>query len=100
MPFIIAIMNENGNEKVAVHELKANLSRYLRLAQSRPIEIMSHRKVVAKLVGVPAISVDPGLEPLLATGLAQWNGGKPVGSHVRLTAATETLSDQLLRDRD
>jgi hypothetical protein len=53
---------------------------------------------VARLVGV-AGAEHAGVARLLATGLAQWAGGKPRGAAVRLTSGGRLVSDLLLEDR-
>ena len=85
--------------RVSVRDLKAHLSQYLAQAGTgEPIEITSHRRVVARLVGV-AGAEHAGVARLLATGLAQWAGGKPRGAAVRLTSGGRLVSDLLLEDR-
>jgi len=63
--------------KVAMSEFKAGLSRYVARARAgEVIELTSHAKPVARLVGI-ATEQPPGIQRLLATGAAQWAGGKP-----------------------
>jgi len=44
------------------------------------IELTSHRKIVARIVGVPQHG-SAGLDRLVATGAASWSGGKPKGAN-------------------
>ncbi|MCP4699890.1 MAG: type II toxin-antitoxin system prevent-host-death family antitoxin, partial [Gammaproteobacteria bacterium] len=72
--------------QVSINELKADLSLYLSRAQAgQNFEITSHRKVVARVIGVPA-TPDNGLSRLLASGAATWAGGKPGGAGLCLAA--------------
>lgn len=85
---------------VPVRELKANLSKYLKLAQSSPqgIEITSHGRAIARVVGLPAVA-DDSLRRLIASGAAQWSGQRPVWKPVALSAGGRSLSDMVLDDR-
>lgn len=86
--------------QVAVRDLKAGLSRYLTQAQSgQVIEVTSHSKPVARLVGIPSTRAQ-GIAQLLATGAAQWRGGKPLlKKPVELSPADKPLSSLVLEDR-
>ena len=85
--------------KVSMQEFKSHLARYVGQAQSgQLIELTSHRKVVARIVGVPpADSV--GVSRLLATGTATWQGGKPVGAAFGLQKQGKLVSALVLEDR-
>ena len=86
--------------QVSMQEFKSHLAQYVGQAQSgQVIELTSHRKVVARLVGVP-ISDNEGIARLLATGRASWQGGKPVGAQLRLSAQGKSVSDMVLEDRE
>lgn len=68
--------------EVAIRDLKAKLSQVLALAQQGTvIEVTSHRRPVARIVGIPA-QPDEGLRGLMAVGGLTWGGGRP-----RLTPA-------------
>lgn len=85
--------------QVSIRELKAHLSKYINQAQAgQGFEITSHRKVVARVVGVPA-TPDRGVGRLLASGAATWNGGKPVGANLRLSAKGTPVSQMVMEDR-
>lgn len=85
---------------VSIRELKAHLSRYLAQAQKgQPLDITSHRKVVARIVGVPATE-SAGVERLIASGLAQWMGGKPVGAAILLSPIGRSMSEMVLDGRE
>ena len=90
------------HNRVAIHELKAGLSRYLaRVKAGEVIEITSHNKPIARLVGMP-ISAPPGIAQLLASGAASWSGGKPTPVPVQLPAArsgVKSLSEMVIEDR-
>jgi len=86
--------------RIAMHELKSGLSRYVALARAgEVIEITSHDKPVARLVGVPAAG-PAGVSRLLARGAATWSGGKPaLHAPVVLSAGGKSVSESLLEDR-
>jgi antitoxin (DNA-binding transcriptional repressor) of toxin-antitoxin stability system len=82
-----------------MREFKAHLSRYVGQAQSGElIELTSHRKVVARIVGVPAMG-GTGVLRLLAAGVATWRGGKPAGATLRLQERGKPVSAMVLEDR-
>ena len=85
--------------RVSIRELKAHLSRYLSQAQAgQSFEITSHRKVVARITGVPA-TPNNGLARLLASGTATWAGGKPAGAALRVSAKGTPVSRMVMEDR-
>ena len=62
---------------VAVRELKSSLSRLLLRAQKgEVIEVTSHNKPIARIIGIPPGAGD-GLRRLIASGTLCWGGGKP-----------------------
>ena len=83
-----------------MHELKSGLSRYVAKARAgEVIEITSHDRPVARLVGV-ATGGPAGVSRLLASGAATWGGGKPaLHAPVVLSAGGQTVSESLLQDR-
>ena len=85
--------------QVSIRELKAHLSRYLAQArQGTALEITSHRRVVARVTGVPE-SGTTALGELIAQGAAQWAGGKPQGAHVVLSNGGIPVSRIVMEDR-
>ena len=86
--------------RVAMHKLKAGLSRYVAQARAgEVVEITSHDKPVARLVGVPA-AMPPGLASLLARGAATWAGRKPtLLAPITLPAHSRSLSEFVIEDR-
>jgi prevent-host-death family protein len=85
--------------QVSIHEFKSHLSSYVSQAQSgQLIELTSHRKVVARLVGVPSTD-SVGVSCLLAAGLATWQGGKPAGAALKLREHGKLVSALVLEDR-
>ena len=85
--------------QVSMQEFKAHLSRYVGQARSgQLIELTSHRKVVARIVGVPPTD-SAGVLCLLAAGVATWQGGKPVGAALRLQERGKLVSALVLEDR-
>lgn len=85
--------------QVSMHEFKAHLAQYISQAQSGElIELTSHRKVVARLVGV-ARSGESGVSRLLAAGAASWQGGKPAGAALSLREHGKSVSAMVIEDR-
>ncbi len=86
--------------QVPIHEFKSHLSKYVGKAQSgETIELTSHRKVVARMTGVPKIEQE-GLAKLLASGAATWQGGgKPVGANLHLRSRGVSVSALVMEDR-
>lgn len=86
--------------KVALHEIKASLTRCIARARAgEVIEITFHEQPVARIVGIAAGEAS-GIARLLASGAAQWRGGKPaLGPAVRLVCGGQSLSEVLIRDR-
>lgn len=85
--------------RVSMQEFKSHLSQYVGQAQSGElIELTSHRKVVARIVGVPPAD-SAGVERLLAAGAASWQGGKPAGAAFELQAVGRPVSVLVLEDR-
>ncbi len=85
--------------EVPMRDFKSHLSQYVLQAQAgQAIELTSHRKVVARLVGVPATE-SAGLARLLAAGVATWQGGKPEGAALSLQAGGKLPSALVLEDR-
>ncbi len=89
--------------ELAVHELKAGLSRYLQQARDGGhLVITSHGQPVARISGVPAQATG-GLDALIASGAAQWSGRKPeLLPPLALppaAAAPASVSELVLEDR-
>lgn len=86
--------------QVAIHALKAGLSRYVALARAGTVvEVTSHHQPVARLVGIPATD-SPGLQRLLSRGAIQWPGGKPnFTPALTLPGGAAPLSDMVIEDR-
>ncbi len=85
--------------QVSIRDLRSHLSKYMNQAQSgQTFEITSHRKVVARITGVPAAS-EKGISRLLACGAASWAGGKPAGANLRLAAKGSPVSRMVMEDR-
>ena len=86
--------------QIAMNELKAGLSSYVARARSgEVIVITSHDKPVARLIGAPA-DVPQGLAGLVASGDAQWAGGKPADFQpLALPGHARSMADRVLEDR-
>jgi antitoxin (DNA-binding transcriptional repressor) of toxin-antitoxin stability system len=85
--------------QVSIYEFKSHLSQYVAQAQSgQLIELTSHRKVVARITGVP-LTDNAGVSRLLSAGVASWQGGKPVGANFQLAASGKPISTLVMEDR-
>ena len=85
--------------QVSMREFKSHLSQYVEQAQAgESIELTSHRKVVARIVGVPPTG-SVGVTRLLAAGVASWKDGKPAGAMLKLQAGGKLMSAMVLEDR-
>lgn len=85
--------------KVSMQEFKSHLAKYVRESQTgKMLELTSHRKVVARLTGVPQTK-SAGVARLLAAGVASWQGGKPRGAAIALRAEGKPVSAMILEDR-
>ncbi|MQM32357.1 MAG: prevent-host-death protein [Candidatus Accumulibacter phosphatis] len=85
---------------IAIRELKASLSRVLQRAQAGEIiEVTSHSKPIARIVGIPA-HANQGLRGLIASGGLSWTGNKPqLQPPVELVASGTAVSRIVLADR-
>lgn len=85
--------------QVSMREFKSHLSQYVEQAQAgQSIELTSHRKVVARIVGVPPTDCT-GVARLLAAGVASWKEGKPAGATFKLLKGGKLMSTMVLEDR-
>jgi len=85
--------------QVSMREFKSHLAQYVGQAQSGLlIELTSHRKVVARLVGVPQAE-SAGVARLLAMRIATWQGGKPIGAAFALRGQGKLVSAMVMDDR-
>ena len=85
-------------QQVPIREFKARLSHFLAQAGKHgAIEVTSHRKVVARIIGIPVAS--EGVARLIAKGAIAWQGGKPAGAAIRLAKRGKSVSMMLLEDR-
>jgi antitoxin (DNA-binding transcriptional repressor) of toxin-antitoxin stability system len=96
---LAVFFKKRSQMQVSMREFKTHLSQYVVQAQSgNPIELTSYRKVVARLVGVlPTASA--GTANLVATGAANWQGGKPAGAALVLQAGGKPMSAMVMEDR-
>lgn len=85
--------------QISIRELKDHLSSFLERAQSgEEILVTSHKRPVARITGIPRVA-DDAVQKLLTSGFATWNGGKPEGAAIRLSAGGKTLSEMIIEDR-
>ena len=84
---------------ITVRDFKSQMSKYLRRAQAgEHLTITSHRKPVARVLGIPAAGED-GPSRLVASGAASWSGGKPSGANLSLADDGTPISQMVLEDR-
>ena len=84
---------------VSIQEFKSHLSSYVRKARSgQLIELTSHRRVVARIIGVSS-GESEGTARLVEQGVASWQGGKPFGADIRLSECGKAVSTLVLEDR-
>jgi prevent-host-death family protein len=85
---------------IAIRELKASLSRVLLRAQAGEIiEVTSHNKPIARIVGIPR-HAEAGLRGLIANGVLCWSGGKPrPRTLLEMTRRGTLVSQMVLEDR-
>jgi prevent-host-death family protein len=86
--------------RIPMRELKSGLSRYMAQARAGAvIEVTSHDKPVARIIGIPAADA-PGLTRLLSRGAAQWAGGKPeLQEALKLAVGGKPMSELVREDR-
>lgn len=85
--------------EVSVREFKSHLSSYLaRVRDGEELVVTSHKHPVARVIGLTA-SPHPGLAAMLASGQAEWHGGKPAGARIKLVPQGKSLSDMVIEDR-
>ena len=86
---------------IAIRELKAKLSQVLARAQAgEVIEVTSHKRPIARIVGIPA-QAGVGLRGLIGDGALSWNGGKPRFARPKQLGSRATpVSRIVLEDRD
>jgi prevent-host-death family protein len=85
--------------QVSMRELKSHLAQYIKQARAgQAVEVTSHRKVVARLSGVPHTGDSP-VSRLLTSGAAVWQGGKPTGAALVLQTQGTLVSQMALDDR-
>ena len=92
--------------RVAMHVLKAGLSRYVAHARAGAvIEVTSHDKPVVRIVGIPSRNPvgsagPPGVAGLLASDAARWSGGKPAfQAAITLGSGGKSLGESIAEDR-
>lgn len=85
---------------VAIRELKASLSSVLSRAQGGEIiEVTSHNKPIARIVGIPS-QAEAGLRGLIASGCVSWGGGKPRSrAPLEMSPRGTPVSQMVLEDR-
>ena len=85
---------------IAIRELKASLSRVLsRAREGEIIEITSHNKPIARIVGIPR-RAEAGLRGMIASGALSWSGGKPrPKAPLEMTPRGTPVSQMVLEDR-
>ena len=86
---------------VGIRELKAHLSRHLKRVRSGTRLVITERgRAIATIQSIqPRVDVD-WAHALVASGRAQWSGGKPEGVTPRVAiAGGTTVAEAVLEDR-
>jgi len=84
---------------VGVKELKEHLSEILaRARKGETVEVTSHRKLIARIVGIPS-TPDSGLTAFAAAGGFSWAGGKPELRPPEALSPGKPVSEMILEDR-
>ncbi|MBU2743156.1 type II toxin-antitoxin system prevent-host-death family antitoxin [Acidithiobacillus thiooxidans] len=85
--------------EISIREFRAHLAQYLSAAQQgQTLDITSHHKPVARVIGIPSVT-NCGITRLLASDMAQWQGGKPLGASICLSSTARSVSEIILEDR-
>lgn len=94
------------SETVSVAKLKSELSRYLAKARGgQTIEVTSHRKIIARLIGVPdnlPARFPAGLAQMVADGKLSLGNGETVDfeAPVKVSEGGPLVSEIVLQNRD
>lgn len=94
-------MKPPATNTVGIRELKAHLSRHLRRVRSGTRLVVTERgRAIASITPVETPRNVEWAHALVASGRAQWGGGKPEGvaPPVRVNAG-KTVSEAVLEDR-
>lgn len=84
---------------VGIKELKEHLSEILaRAREGEAVEVTSHRKPIARIVGIPS-TPDSGLAAFAAAGGFSWTGGKPELKPPASLSPGKPVSEVILEDR-
>jgi len=88
-------------ETVGIRELKAHLSHHLKRVRSGTRVLVTERgRAIATIDRVETPESVGWARALVASGQAQWSGGKPEGCHPPLeTTNGQTVSAAVLEDR-
>ena len=85
--------------EVSVREFKSHLSSYLARAQNgEDLVVTSHKLPVVRVLGITD-AASQGVSAMLASGEAEWHGGKPAGARIKLAPQGKSLSDMVIEDR-
>jgi prevent-host-death family protein len=87
-------------QTVGIRELKANLSRYLKMVKSgEKIIVTERKKEVAVIAPIGKETDEEKLLSLITSGVAYWSGGKPTGTSPRVASKGKRVSDAVLDAR-
>lgn len=85
---------------VGVRELKANLSRYLKMVRSGEKIIITDRKREVAVIAPCGIQADEEkVFQMIQRGLAQWSGGRPSGMPTRVVSKGKSVAEAVIEDR-
>jgi prevent-host-death family protein len=86
---------------VGIRELKAHLSRHLKRVRSGARLVVTERgRAIASIQPIGAANDVDWAHALVASGRAQWSGGKPEGTKsLARTKGRKTVADAVIEDR-
>lgn len=86
--------------QVAIQTLKAELSKYVRLASAGERIVVTDRgRPIAVLSGIREEEEVRQAWDLVDAGLANWKGGKPKGSADPVKVRGKTVAEMVIEDR-
>ena len=88
-------------ETVGIRELKSGLSRYLKRVRAGAMVTVTERGRAIATISPVETPADTGwAHAMVASGLAEWAGGKPAGARPLAAAASDrSVSEAVLEDR-
>jgi len=94
-------MNESGDVRVGIRELKARLSRYIRMVKNGKIVIVTEYGKPVGWILPYTDSIEDRLHAAAQAGILSWNGEvfRPAGP-VAKVRGDKTVADIIIEDRE